>query len=45
LKEHVIPNYDDVPAIFGDLVEPLLSAVKKAKDPPTKPIVTPFGEN
>ena len=31
LKEHVIPNYDDVPAIFGDLVEPLLSAVKKAQ--------------
>jgi ppGpp synthetase/RelA/SpoT-type nucleotidyltranferase len=44
LKEHVIPNYDDVPAIFGDLVEPLLSAVKKAKGSPTKPIVTPFGE-
>ena len=44
LKEHVIPNYDDVPAIFGDLVEPLLSAVKKAKDSPAKPIVTPFGE-
>jgi ppGpp synthetase/RelA/SpoT-type nucleotidyltranferase len=44
LKEHVIPNYDDVPAIFGDLVEPLLSAVKKAKDSPKKPIVTTFGE-
>jgi ppGpp synthetase/RelA/SpoT-type nucleotidyltranferase len=44
LKEHVIPNYDDVPAIFGDLIEPLLSAVRKAKDSPTKPIVTPFGE-
>src|SRR5262249_21173579 len=29
LKEHVIPNYDDVPAIFGDLIEPLLFAVKK----------------
>ena len=44
LKEHVIPNYDDVPAIFGDLVEPLLSAVTRAKDSPTKPIVTTFGE-
>jgi ppGpp synthetase/RelA/SpoT-type nucleotidyltranferase len=44
LKEHVIPNYDDVPAIFGDLVEPLLSAVKKAKDSPKTPIETPFGE-
>jgi ppGpp synthetase/RelA/SpoT-type nucleotidyltranferase len=44
LKEHVIPNYDDVPAIFGDLIEPFLFAVKKAKDSPTKPIVTPFGE-
>jgi ppGpp synthetase/RelA/SpoT-type nucleotidyltranferase len=44
LKEHVIPNYDDWPAIFGDLVKPLLSAVRKAKDSPTKPIVTPFGE-
>ena len=44
LKEHVIPNYDDVPAIFGDLIKPVLSAVRKAKDSPTKPIVTPFGE-
>lgn len=44
LKEHVIPNYDDVPAIFGDLIEPLLSAVTKAKDSPVTPRKTPFGE-
>ena len=44
LKEHVIPNYDDVPAIFGDLVQPLISAVKQAKNSPTKRITTPFGE-
>ena len=44
LKEHVLPNYDDVPAIFYDLVEPLLSALKKAKDFPKKPIATTFGE-
>jgi ppGpp synthetase/RelA/SpoT-type nucleotidyltranferase len=44
LKEHVIPNYDDVPAIFGDLIEPLLSAVIKAKDRPVTPRKTPFGE-
>jgi ppGpp synthetase/RelA/SpoT-type nucleotidyltranferase len=44
LKEHVIPNYDDVPAVFGDLIEPLISAAKKASDTPAKPIITPFGE-
>jgi ppGpp synthetase/RelA/SpoT-type nucleotidyltranferase len=44
LKEHVIPNYDDVPAIFNDLMEPLLDAAKEAKNTSTKPIATPFGE-
>jgi ppGpp synthetase/RelA/SpoT-type nucleotidyltranferase len=43
LKEH-ISNYDDVPALFGDLVEPLLSAATKAKDSPPTPITTPFGD-
>jgi ppGpp synthetase/RelA/SpoT-type nucleotidyltranferase len=44
LKEQVLPNYDDVPAIYGDLIEPLISAVESARSTPTKPIETPFGE-
>jgi ppGpp synthetase/RelA/SpoT-type nucleotidyltranferase len=44
LKDQVLPNYDDVPAIYADLVEPLISAVKSARSTPTKPIKTPFGE-
>jgi hypothetical protein len=44
LKDQVLPNYDDVPAIYGDLIEPLISAVKIARGIPTKPIITPFGE-
>ncbi len=44
LKEQVLPNYDDVPAIYGDLIEPLISSVKSARGAPTKPIKTAFGE-
>lgn len=44
LKEQVLPNYDDVPAIYRDLIDPLISAVKNAKGTLTKPIKTPFGE-
>jgi len=40
----VLPNYDDVPAIYGDLIEPLMSVVESARAAPTKPIETPFGE-
>ncbi|MHB8392680.1 MAG: hypothetical protein ACYDBH_24390, partial [Acidobacteriaceae bacterium] len=44
LKGQVLPNYDEVPAIYGDLINPLISAVKRATGTPTKPIKTPFGE-
>ena len=44
LKEHVLPNYDDVPAIYGDLIESLISAVRGARETPAKPINTPFGD-
>jgi ppGpp synthetase/RelA/SpoT-type nucleotidyltranferase len=44
LKEQVLPNYDDVPAIYGELIEPLISALERARGTPTKPIKTPFGE-
>jgi len=38
LKEHVIPNYDDVNSIYNDLIVPLVNAAIKAKDVPTKKI-------
>lgn len=44
LKDHVLPNYDDVSAIFGDLVGPLIRAAEKATTTETKPLKTPFGE-
>lgn len=44
LKEHVLPNYDDVPGIYNELIEPLTSTVERARGIPTKPIKTSFGE-
>jgi ppGpp synthetase/RelA/SpoT-type nucleotidyltranferase len=44
LKEHVLPNYDDLPAIYRDLIDPLTSVAIAAKTTPTKPVETPFGE-
>lgn len=44
LKDQVLPNYDDVPAIYGDLVPPLIAAVETARDTPTAPLKTAFGE-
>lgn len=38
------PNYDDIHAIYGDLRDPLVEAVKAARATPTEPIRTPFGE-
>jgi ppGpp synthetase/RelA/SpoT-type nucleotidyltranferase len=44
LKDQVLPNYDDVPAIYPDLITPLTLTVERARRTPTKPINTPFGE-
>ena len=44
LKEYALPNYDDIPAIYGDLRDPLVEAVKAARTTPTEPIKTPFGD-
>jgi ppGpp synthetase/RelA/SpoT-type nucleotidyltranferase len=44
LKEYVLPNYDDIPAVYGDLREPLVNAAKAARGVPIEAIKTPFGE-
>jgi ppGpp synthetase/RelA/SpoT-type nucleotidyltranferase len=44
LKDQVLPNYDDVPAIYGDLIDPLIATVESARTTPTKPLKTPFGD-
>ena len=44
LKEYVLPNYDDIPAIYGDLRDPLVEAVKAARPTMVEPIKTPFGD-
>jgi len=43
LKEYV-PNYDDIPAIYGDLRDPLVEAAKASRAAPVEPIKTPFGD-
>ena len=43
LKEYVLPNYNDIPAIYGDLRDPLVEAVKAARATPVEPIKTPSG--
>jgi ppGpp synthetase/RelA/SpoT-type nucleotidyltranferase len=44
LKQDVLPNYDDVTAIYGDVLAAILDAAKKARKTPVTPIKTPFGE-
>ena len=44
LEEYVLPNYDDIPAIYGDLRDPLVEAVKAARPTMVEPIKTPFGD-
>ncbi len=44
LKEYVLPNYDDIRAIYGDLRDPLVEAVKAARATAVEPIKTPFGD-
>src|SRR5262249_1069952 len=43
LREYVLPNYDDIPAIYPELRAALLRAVDKASVTDTQPIETPFG--
>ena len=44
LKDYANPNYDDIPAAYEGLKEPLLRAVKAARETPKQPIKTTFGE-
>lgn len=44
LKEYALPNYDDIPAIYGDLRGPLVEAAKASRGVPVEPIKTPFGD-
>ena len=44
LKEDVLPNYDDISAIYGDVLTAIVTAAKKARETSVKPITTPFGE-
>jgi hypothetical protein len=44
LKEYALPNYDDIPAIYGDLRAPLVEAAKASRGVPVEPIKTPFGD-
>jgi ppGpp synthetase/RelA/SpoT-type nucleotidyltranferase len=44
LKDDVLPNYDDVTAIYGDVLETLSEVAKKAAVAADVPITTPFGE-
>jgi ppGpp synthetase/RelA/SpoT-type nucleotidyltranferase len=43
LREYVLPNYDDIPAIYPELRAALLRAVDSASATETQPIETPFG--
>jgi ppGpp synthetase/RelA/SpoT-type nucleotidyltranferase len=44
LKDHALPNYDDIASIYGDLRESLLECAKAARTTPIEPIETPFGK-
>jgi ppGpp synthetase/RelA/SpoT-type nucleotidyltranferase len=43
LREYVLPNYDDIAAIYPELLAALLRAVDNAGVTETQPIETPFG--
>ena len=43
LHEYVLPNYDDIAAIYSELRTALLRAVDNARTTETAPIETPFG--
>ena len=43
IAEHVIPNYDDIGAVYPEIRRTLEAAVQAARNTETKPIETPFG--
>ncbi|MDP1558277.1 MAG: RelA/SpoT domain-containing protein [Nitrosomonas sp.] len=43
LKDVALPNYDDIPVIYGDLCQPLIDVASKARSTAVVPIETPFG--
>lgn len=43
LKEHVLPNYDDIFAVYRDVSEALIEVAKAARTTPVEPIKTVFG--
>src|SRR5262249_32782968 len=43
LKDHVLPNYDDIQSIAMDLVDPLVTAVERGRLTAPKVVETPFG--
>lgn len=44
LKDYVLPNYDDLAAIYPDLSGPLVAVAKVARTSPLEPIKTTFGD-
>jgi ppGpp synthetase/RelA/SpoT-type nucleotidyltranferase len=42
-RDYVLPNYDDPQGVYPDIKEQLVAAVKAARETPTRPIETPFG--
>jgi ppGpp synthetase/RelA/SpoT-type nucleotidyltranferase len=44
LAEHVIPNYDDIGAVYPEICHALETAVLAARNTETKPIKSPFGD-
>ena len=42
ISEHVLPNYDDIAGIYGDLQRALLKAFEESRSTPTQDIETPF---
>ena len=43
IAEYVIPNYDDIRAVYPEIRRALETAVQAARNTETKPIETPFG--
>lgn len=44
LKDDVLPNYDDIPAVFSEIADTLVAAAEAAQETAASPIETPFGE-
>ncbi len=44
LRQDVLPNYDDINAVYGDVLAALVDAAKKARGVPRKARSTPYGE-